>query len=447
MNKLIHNFSVVALCLSLSLGAIADSRTELSSRMSFELDDKGALVIKNNYLSNFLLRGIDSVSGAEAGIQLIKPSAKRVDFDLADVEFDGWVPNVELKWPSENIEKTELDLSKYDLSKLSSGATWENINLQVRGGGLINAAEGFLKKGWSNELTDPLLLTGLDALKLLELSASLAKKVITDTKDGKITNETAEKVKNFVGWTTEGKERLEDIAVWVTVFKLMLETIEGAVSNISDTLSDDDAEVLNEALRYQRNILVSLEAAESALKSFTGLSIASEFKEEVKEDAEKVKESYLKGKLKPSYQDGEFNSVLDAISKQIEDEYKEAQQVIEEAKKNTSGMSNDELENELIELEGLKRALLFSSIIDPVDNMLQALRNVYVNKYNDAYELDKDSDAAKKLATRIKALDIGHGIASVIQLAYMTDTILEGAKKESSISYRTFHFNGESYIY
>ena len=119
----------------LSASLHSSSSESLTSRMNVNLDTQGTITVNNNYLTNYILRGVDPETGEKGPMEFIKPSKQAVNFDFVDVgEWNGIFPSVDFKWPVKDFEETPIDLTQYNFP---NNTQWNNSNIQIRGASLI----------------------------------------------------------------------------------------------------------------------------------------------------------------------------------------------------------------------------------------------------------------------------------------------------------------------
>jgi len=252
---------------------VADSTTKLSNRMILTLTDNGKLTVKNNYLTNFLIRGVNSKTGEEAGYFFIQPNQQAINFDFVDLKWDGYFPiNFDFKLPIDNVSKTNINLTTY---QLPSDMKWDNMDLVVRGGGLFNAGNHFLNNGsdLDNKSKDALVLTALDALSFVEILGSnldLIKKLDLKDNNGKITQSAIDKITSMADWIGDSKDRLVDIALWVEFTHTILDEIQKVMKE-NPSLKLEEKPYFKEFLRMEENFLISLDKAAKALGAASGL--------------------------------------------------------------------------------------------------------------------------------------------------------------------------------
>ena len=176
--------------------ALADSSVTLSDRLYLDSTDTGKLTVSNRYLTNYIMRVVDPVTGKLGGMRFIKPSDKAIDFDIVDIDFDGIIPKTNLSYPAKAPEETEIDLN-------SAVSDWRNADLVFQGASLVDMSyrisSGRLSK---TEVVDTIILFALNALTLTKTSISVVHDLDTAglSEAGELVSKLkpwAEKIANF----------------------------------------------------------------------------------------------------------------------------------------------------------------------------------------------------------------------------------------------------------
>ncbi|HCJ7271306.1 TPA: DUF1566 domain-containing protein [Vibrio cholerae] len=163
--------SVCAMAVSLAaLNVQAQSNYRLNDDINFSLDTSGNLTVNSGYLTYYLLRGYDPKSGYQTGRHLISASSQSIDFDVADLELDGFLPKVDFKRPKRNYEATELKLSEV----IPSHIGWQNADLNLRGISLVGLTTEFTEseKMAGEDFADMLALFALNTLVVVDIAAN-----------------------------------------------------------------------------------------------------------------------------------------------------------------------------------------------------------------------------------------------------------------------------------
>ncbi|MBJ6922776.1 hypothetical protein, partial [Vibrio cholerae] len=163
--------SVCAMAVSLAaLNVQAQSNYRLNDDINFSLDTSGKLTVNSGYLTYYLLRGYDPKTGYQTGRHLVSASSQSIDFDVADLELEGFLPKVDFKLPMRNYEATELKLSEV----IPSHIGWQNADLNLRGTSLVGLATDFTdsEKMAGEDFADMLALFALNTLVVVDIAAN-----------------------------------------------------------------------------------------------------------------------------------------------------------------------------------------------------------------------------------------------------------------------------------
>lgn len=163
--------SMCMFAITMAMGsAQAQTQYRLNDNINFTLDDSGKLTVNSGYLTYYLLRGYDPKTEYQTGRHLVSASSQRIDFDVADLELDGFFPKVELKLPQRKYESTELELPKV----LPTANGWQNAELTLKGVSLV----GLVNEYYDNEsmegedFADMVSLLALNTLVVVDIAAN-----------------------------------------------------------------------------------------------------------------------------------------------------------------------------------------------------------------------------------------------------------------------------------
>lgn len=165
---------VASLCaLTVSLAALnvqAQSHYRLNDDINFSLDSSGNLTVNSGYLTYYLLRGYDPKTGYQTGRHLVNASSQSIDFDVADIELDGFLPKADFKLPQRKYEATELALTEAVPTQIG----WQNVDLNLRGISLVGLATEFTdsEKMAGEDFADMLALFALNTLVVVDIAAN-----------------------------------------------------------------------------------------------------------------------------------------------------------------------------------------------------------------------------------------------------------------------------------
>ncbi|EOX4212987.1 DUF1566 domain-containing protein [Vibrio cholerae] len=173
MKGIKQKFAAGVCAMAVSLAAFnvqAQSNYRLNDDINFSLDTSGNLTVNSGYLTYYLLRGYDPKSGYQTGRHLVNASSQSIDFDVADIELDGFLPKADFKLPKRKYEATELKLSEV----IPSHIGWQNADLNLRGTSLVGLATEFTdsEKMAGEDFADMLALFALNTLVVVDIAAN-----------------------------------------------------------------------------------------------------------------------------------------------------------------------------------------------------------------------------------------------------------------------------------
>lgn len=229
--------SMCMFAITMAMGsAQAQTQYRLNDNINFTLDDSGKLTVNSGYLTYYLLRGYDPKTEYQTGRHLVSASSQRIDFDVADLELDGFFPKVELKLPQRKYESTELELPKV----LPTANGWQNAELTLKGVSLV----GLVNEYYDNEsmegedFADMVALLALNTLVVVDIAANtITGGSKNTTKNGGVTNKFDKDYSTFVllnkfddfAKSLRGmavSKKLKDYSVYVDYAKVLREFAE-----------------------------------------------------------------------------------------------------------------------------------------------------------------------------------------------------------------------------
>lgn len=398
--------SIVIFCLIFS--PVVQAATQLNRKISLELSENGQLVVDTRYLTNYILRGRDENTGETGSLIIIKRNEKAVDFDFADLEWDGLLPvGVDWKFPEFESQETPVDLSGYNYP---NGVNWQNSGLVLRGASLVELVTEFPET--KDERIDAIVLFLLNAVTLAETATSF----ISDTKNAKINNsylEKAEKVyeklKPFANGINDIKNNLDDLNALLPLLDAIIEQLKNVAEVAGIDL--DDMESYNAAYAEFYSAYNYYKVFSNTIKSLNktfgnALTIIRD------EDKKKARGTIAKQFSKL------FNNDDKDIGEDAADEfYSKIEEKLAEALKDEDLSEEDK--KDLILKFGL------DPLLDTLDAYAQALeQEIKILKREKAHYTKID-----KIKRQRNFVRYGYGIALIAKLMFSGEDIIEYVKK------------------
>ncbi|MEI5640594.1 MULTISPECIES: Lcl domain-containing protein [unclassified Pseudoalteromonas] len=382
--------TAIALLLSPSIGF---AKQKLTSGISVDVNSDGLIQVHNGYSTNYIFRGIDPATGDRGEIELIAPSNKAVDFDIADLEWSGLFPSVDFKPPSKASVTTSIGLGNYNYPNNKS---WKNSDFVLHGASLVDLVRRFPadKQEGIDVLTLFLLNTvtladiGLEALERGEKSGLIAKEKIK-----KLTS-LAELLRNY-------EEQLKRTEVLLSYSQVMLETVNAYIN--AANITPEDAPYIFEFKKYFE---ITLDAA-AKVAELTSYTFPDNSKEKdqvrgtIKQQFKQLKSSLLK--------DIDFEqparNVIDNVAEHFSNQYHSA--------------SND----------SDKAQLVIRYMVEPLNATLKAHVQLLEMQRSNAAQKGHLAQA-ERFKNQIEAMRNGRALLTLTSLLFATPDFLTTITKE-----------------
>lgn len=229
----------ITLCF-LSSPSIAQSNTEgdnfvnIDERLSLSVGSDGLAVIRNTYLTNYILRGRDPSTGEVGSFIILNRNEQALDLSTV-LNFEGLLPNNEsgFEWPlqipefAENI--TELNLDAYSFP---NKVTWENSDLVFRGANLGDLIFNFPET--PDESLDALLLFLLNTITAVEIGTEVAGATDAVFSIGNLDKlrPLAEKIQNFQDYLAQASDVLVICEEYLAIANELLDGVDNDFEHI-----------------------------------------------------------------------------------------------------------------------------------------------------------------------------------------------------------------------
>lgn len=212
---------------------------EINDRIVVEIDEAGELEVKNSYLTNYIFRGVNPSTGEAGPFILLTRNKKKLDFStVADLEWNGPFPTVDIGLPEFNVETDVIKLSEYSFP---NGGSWENSGIEFTGASLM----GFITQTpqGNEEIVERISLFSLNALSGFE--------ILTDVYGGtdtqgfgstfRVTAERINQINQFAEKVRDFENSLKEASALFGMVQIILEQAD----EINKVIGSD-AELLSE---------------------------------------------------------------------------------------------------------------------------------------------------------------------------------------------------------
>lgn len=211
-------YFLAAFILLTTSNAISD--TQISSKISLNLSGNGQLDVSTRYLTNYILRGADPLTGETGNLVLIKRNDSAVDFDIADIEWDGIYPAVDFKLPVFNTQTSTINLSGYSYP---NDVSWQDSEIILRGASLIDLIRDF--PGTNEERLDALVLFLMNTLTVAENVTEIASDATSANLDLAPSNFVLEKLRPLAEKINNYGQTLEEATTLLAFFDVFVEQL------------------------------------------------------------------------------------------------------------------------------------------------------------------------------------------------------------------------------
>lgn len=387
ITRLIKNSSLAIIFYCATSAAIG--ATELNSRVTATVDSQGQLTIKSGYLTNYLMRGVDR-NGETGTFYLLNRNQKALDFDMADIEFDGFLPSVDFKLPTFNTESTTIDLAEYNYPNKQGTAYWRNTDFVIKGASLVDLAVNF-----PSNTEDRIDVTGLFLLNTLTVIDTVTN-TVTVSDESKFAS-AFKKLNILSNEINNYKKTLEKAATILAFADLFVAQIDAFVdaANISDS-ELEDYESLTDKLFWYKQLSHNIKLLNNVVSTKT-------------QDNEIAKDILSKEYLVvlKDVAQGSAETILDTTVDTFAQQY------------GSAANKNDKI------------LLVNKYVVSPLASTMIAYRN-YLNDELTALEASTSPDKSKITAKKeqIRFLRNSNAIIQLAKLLFATDDIATIAKNE-----------------